>query len=94
MFTPLDILYIVLAFSALWISAAVFWFVYQAARILRNVNSAVDEARDKIGKIESAITGIRNRVDTMSGPAAILIEAAKGIVGYAFEKKRGRAGKK
>lgn len=93
MFTPLDILYIVLAFSALWISAAIFWFVYQAARILRNVNAAVDEARDKIGKIESAITGIKDRFDTMSGPAAILIETIKGVVGYAFEKKRAR-GKK
>jgi uncharacterized protein YoxC len=90
MFSPLDILYIVLAFCALWMSAALFWLAWQAARILRNVNAAVDEAREKMGKIETAITGIRNRFEAMTGPAQILVESAKKILEYAIEKRRGR----
>ena len=34
-FTPLDILYIVLAFCVLWFTAAIFWFLYQLAQILK-----------------------------------------------------------
>ncbi len=87
-FTPSDILYIVLSFCVLWISAALFWFIWQAAQILRNVNSAVDEAREKIGKIETAITGIKNRFDSMTAPVGILVEGIKKLIEYGLEKRR------
>jgi len=83
-----DILYIVLSFCVLWISAALFWFIWQAAQILRNVNSAVDEAREKIGKIETAITGIKNRFDSMTAPVGILVEGIKKLIEYGLEKRR------
>ncbi len=88
MFTPSDILYIVLSFCVLWISGALFWFIYQAAQILRNVNSAVDEAREKISKIETAITGIKSRFDSMTAPVGLLVEGAKKVIEYAIEKRR------
>lgn len=89
-FSTSDILYIVLSFCILWISAALFWFIWQAAQILRNVNSAVDEAREKMGKIESAITAIKNRFEAMTGPAQILVEGAKKVIEYALEKRRSK----
>jgi uncharacterized protein YoxC len=89
-YTPLEILYIVLSFCVLWISGALFWFIWQAANILRNVNTAVDEAREKIGKIEAAITGIKNRVEAMTAPAQILVEGLKKVMDYAMEKRRER----
>lgn len=89
-FSPNDILFIVLSFCILWISAALFWFIWQAAQILRNVNSAVDEAREKIGKIETAITGIKNRFDSMTAPAGILVEGIKKLIEYGLEKRRSK----
>lgn len=89
-FSPSDILYIVLSFCILWISAALFWFIWQAAQILRNVNTAVDEAREKIGKIETAITGIKNRFDSMTAPMGILVEGVKKVIEYALEKRAAR----
>lgn len=89
-FSPNDILFIVLSFCILWISAALFWFIWQAAQILRNVNSAVDEAREKIGKIETAITGIKNRFDSMTAPAGILVEGIKKLIEYGLEKRANR----
>lgn len=90
MFTPSEILYLVLSFCVLWLTAALFWFVWQAAQILRNVNSAVDEARERIEKIEGAITGIRARFDSMTAPASLLFEGAKKLIEYAVEKRGGR----
>lgn len=86
-FSPSDILYVVLSFCILWISAALFWFIWQAAQILRNVNTAVDEAREKMGKIEAAITGIKSRFDAMVSPMGVLVEGAKKVIGYALEKR-------
>lgn len=90
MFSPSEILYLVLSFCVLWLTAALFWFVWQAAQILRNVNSAVDEARERIEKIEQAITGIRSRFDSMTAPASLLFEGAKKLIEYAVDKRRDR----
>ncbi len=90
MFSPSEILSLVLSFCVLWLTAALFWFIWQAAQILRNVNLAVDEARETMGKIEHAVTGMRNRLDAMTAPVSILVEGAKKIVEYAMEKKRDR----
>lgn len=92
-FSPLDILYVVLSFCILWISAALFWFVWQAAQILRNVNAAVDEAREKMGKIETAITGIKSRFDSMTAPMNLLVEGLKKAVEYAMEKRASKRGR-
>jgi hypothetical protein len=89
-YSPTDILYIVLSFCVLWISAALFWFIYQAAQILKNANAAVDEARDKIGKIESAITAMKNRFDSMTAPVGLLVEGAKKVIEYAIERRAAR----
>ncbi|NBS41722.1 hypothetical protein EBS80_03605 [bacterium] len=93
-FAPIDILYIVLSFCVLWISAALFWFIWQAAQILRNVNVAVDEAREKMDKIESAISAIRNRFDSMVSPMGIVMEGLKRVMEYAIEKRETKRGRK
>lgn len=90
MFSPSEILFLVLSFCVLWLTAALFWFIWQAAQILRNVNTVVDEAREKIGMIERAVTGMRNRLDAMTAPATILMEGAKKVIEYAMEKRRDR----
>ena len=90
MFTPSEILYLVLSFCVFWLTAALFWFVWQAAQILRNVNTAVDEAREKMEKIEAAISGIRSRVDSMTAPASLLFEGAKRLIEFAVDKRRDR----
>ncbi len=87
MFSPLEILYIVLSFCALWITLAVFWFIWQAATVLRNLNVAVDETRLQISKIEGALTGIRARFDAMTAPASLVAEGIKRVVEYAIERR-------
>jgi len=86
--SPLDILYIVLAFCALWFTAALFWLLWQVASILRNVNETMTVAREKISKIEGALTAIRSKFDHATGVITVLVEGIKKVVDYAVEKKR------
>jgi uncharacterized membrane protein len=92
MFSPIDILYIVLSFCALWITLAVFWFIWQAATVLRNINVAVDETRVQISKIEGAISGIRNRFDAMTAPVSLVAEGLKRVVEYVVERRQEKKG--
>lgn len=87
MFTPLDILYIVLAFCALWLTAAIFWMIWQIASMLRNVNEAIEEGREVMNKVESALSGIRSKFDSTASSLGHVVELAMKGVGYVIEKK-------
>lgn len=83
-----DILLIVLAFCALWFTAFVCWLIYQIAMILKNVNDTVTDLREKVGKMEEALTGIRNRFEKATSGMNIFVEGAKKVAEFAMEKKR------
>jgi len=87
MFNPSDILYIILAFCALWITAFVCWLIWQVARIIKNVNNVMREARETMGKIEGALNAIRQKFETVSGTAAVFAEGIKKIVDYAIDRR-------
>ena len=88
MFTPLDILYIVLAFCALWFTAAMFWFFYQLATVLKNVNDTISDARDKMNKIEEVLNLICEKFEKATSLVGLGANTAARAVEYAMEKKR------
>lgn len=87
-FSPLDILYIVLSFCVLWFTAAVFWFLWQLATILKNVNDTISDARDMMRKIEEALNGIREKFDRASSLVGLGANTAAKAVEYVMQKKR------
>lgn len=87
MFTPLEILYIVLAFCVLWFTAALFWLIWQVATMLRNVNDAVAEGREVMHKVEAALAGIHQKFESATSSMGVVVQlAAKGLE-YVMEKK-------
>lgn len=89
--TSLDILYIVLAFCALWITIALFWVIWQIATVVRKVNDTLELAREKITQIEGAMTAIRGRIEHATSSGGVVVDAVKKLIEYALEKKRERA---
>ena len=87
MFDSKDILYIVLAFAVLWLTAFFCWLLYQMAVILRNVNETLAEARDKISKIEQALDHIRDEFGGVASSIGLLAEGGKKVFDYYMEKR-------
>ena len=87
MFQSQDILYIVLAFCALWVTAFMCWLIWQIAMILKNVNDTMSEAREKIAKIEEAITGIRSKFEKATVGLSFLVDGIRKVVEYAIDRK-------
>ena len=88
MLSPLDILYIVLAFCALWVAAATFWLIFQIAMVVKNFNELLGVVEEKVEHIEGAITSIRHRFDGASGSFNTLIGGIEKVVDYVVEKRR------
>ena len=87
MFDSTDILYIVLAFCALWFTAFVCWVIWQVAMILKNVNDTLAQARDIMEKMETAVFSIRQKFDGMSGTAMAMSNAVHKVVEYVIDRK-------
>ncbi len=63
MFETSDILYIVLAFCALWITAFICWFIYHIAVMFKRVNDLMAELKFQIEKVEHVLDAIRGKFD-------------------------------
>ena len=88
MIDAIDILYIVLAFSALWLTAFFCWLIWQVAMILKNVNDTMTEAREKISKIEAALTAMKDRFEHATTSLGLLVDGGKRVIDYVIDKKK------
>ena len=71
-----DILFIVLAFCALWFTAFVCWLLYQVALLIRRLHGLVDDVKVKLSELESAISSMRRKFD---GNVALITGIADGV---------------
>lgn len=81
-----DILLIVLAFCALWITAFVCWLIWQVAIVIKNVNDVLGELKHQLGNIELALNGIKSKFDKGTGHLSTMAESVKNA--FASKKKK------
>ncbi len=87
MFTPLEILYVVLAFCVLWISAVVFWLLWQVASILKRANDTVSLVQETLAKMEAALDGIRKKFDSTGAALGAVVHTTGKAVEYLIDKQ-------
>ncbi len=76
MLDSLDILFIVLAFCALWFTAFLCWLLFQAASLVRRIHGIVDELKEKVVKLEDSISSMKRKFD---GNIALVTGIADGV---------------
>jgi len=97
--TSQDLLYIVLSLSILWFTVFLCWLLYQAARVLRNINKITESVVQKLEMIADAVGFIREKVDNLSGKMGMVSGLLTGlvekfVVGKISEKLEDRIEKK
>lgn len=89
--TTKDILYIVLAFCALWVTIFMCWVIYYVAMILRQTHGLMKDVQDKMQTLEETISGLREKIEHSSTYLALIADGAKYLIAHFTEKKkRGR----
>ncbi len=61
--SSLEILWIVLAFSALWVAAFFCWALYHIAMVVRRVHQVLDDSRAALHHIKDGIAGLRENIE-------------------------------
>ena len=82
-----DILFLVLAFCALWFTAFVCWALYYVITILRDASNAVAEIRDRIAAIDDAVRMVREKVESSLGSFGIAAAGMKMVGNYLAKRK-------
>ena len=88
MISTLEILWIVLAFCALWVTAFICWAVYHIAMVARNIHFVLSDAKHALAQIENAITGVKEKMEHHSKLLDPLIALAGGAIAKAKKKEK------
>lgn len=81
MISALEVLYIVIAFSILWVTLFVCWFIYHVAMMIRAVNIVLQEATATLGRLEHALNGMKSKFEKGGEHLGRMAEHMKDAVG-------------
>lgn len=73
--STLDLLFLVIAVSVLWVAAMLTWLLFEAALAMRNANRMIKNIQRKVIWLEETISGIGERLESS---ASYFGAAAKG----------------
>lgn len=88
-----DILFLVLAFCALWFTAFVCWLLWYVISILRDVSRVIEEIHEKISAIDRAVHAAKDRFEAFFGSFGAAAAGIKLLGGY-LEKRKDKAAEK
>jgi hypothetical protein len=86
-----DVLFFVLAFCVLWFTLFLSWLIFQVARLLKNVNDVLAEAKDRLQDIERALLGMKERLEKATSIAVLVGNGLERLVEHFLD--RGVVGK-
>ena len=78
--TSRDLLFVVLSLCIVWFSVFLCWLLYQAGRVLKNINDIVESTTQKLEMITDAVYFIRDKVDNLSGKMGVISTLMTGMV--------------
>lgn len=88
-----DILYLVIAFSVLWLTAFLCWALYYVISILRDTADLIEDVKNKLDALENAVTGMKERMSKSVSALGTMATGAKFAM-QLFEKHAEKTVKK
>jgi len=89
-----DLLYVVLAFCALWLTIFLAWFIYYLAMMLRQFYLVVKSMRERIDKIDEVIKAVKEKVEQGASVLHLISEGVHKIADLAKERSKSRRSSK
>lgn len=77
--TSKDVLYIVISFCIIWVTAFLCWVFYYLAKVLKTAGQVAEEFRVRLQSLSMAVDHIRGKIENMS---SILTVATSGVGGF------------
>lgn len=92
-----DIFYLVLSFCVLWFTIFICWLLYYFIAIMRDTRGMVKDVREKVQRVEEAISAVRQKVERSLGAFTLIADGFKYALklvsegGYLHRKSKSRS---
>ncbi|MFO0765154.1 MAG: hypothetical protein U0487_03895 [Patescibacteria group bacterium] len=84
-----DLLMIVGIISLAFVAGFLSWTLYEAARLLRNVNFIADMVRENVERAERLIEMLGDKLTSLSGYTGVMAKAGEKLVDYFMNQAMG-----
>ncbi|MCD4705531.1 hypothetical protein K8R61_00430 [bacterium] len=97
--TSKDVLYIILAFSILWLTVFISFILYYIVRIFRTAGKIINKTENTISKIDDLVDFLKSKIGKSTSHLILLAELIKQGMNLVQDKKddssdRGKKSKK
>lgn len=86
--TSKDLLYVVLAFSILWLTVFISWMLYYVIMTLRQINQLVTSFKEKVDKVSRVMEKIKEKFEGSSVRFGIINKVLEKLFDLAAAKKK------
>ncbi|HUT22287.1 MAG TPA: hypothetical protein VMX18_02655 [Candidatus Bipolaricaulota bacterium] len=88
--TSKDVLYIVLSFCLIWLTAFLCWALFYLTRLLKQSNEVVSEVRDKLEDFFDALERVKEKIESGLQIAGVVSDGVKNLVKYLADKRKSK----
>jgi len=88
-----DVLFLVLALCALWLTAFLAWFLFYAIMTVKQGYQAVRQIKSKIDAVDEIITLVREKITSTASYMGIIISGVRKVIellGSSSEEKKAK----
>ena len=86
--TSKDVLYIVLSFCLLWLTAFLCWALFYLTKLLKQSNEVVTEFREKMEDIIEAIEKMKDKIEAGFKAAGLVSDGLKSVIKHLSKRKK------
>jgi len=82
-----DILFLVLAFCALWFTAFVCWALYYVISVLRDAANLMEEIHERVRAVDEAVRAVRDKIEHSMGYLGMAATGVKAVLALLERRK-------
>jgi hypothetical protein len=91
--TSKDLLFVVLAFSVLWITIFLSWLLYYIISIVRDTEALVRQVRSAVEKVDQLAHAAHEKMERSAASFTLVAQAVKELIAWGINERM-KTGKK
>lgn len=88
--TSKDLLFVVLAFSVLWLTIFLSWLLYYLIAIVRDAEMLIRQVKNAVGKIDELAHAAHEKMERSAASFTLIAQAVKELVVWGIKEKAGK----
>lgn len=88
--TSKDLLFVVLAFSVLWITIFLSWLLYYLIAIVRDAELLVRQIKSAVAKVDELAHAAHEKMERSAASFTLIAQAVKELVVWGIQERAGK----